>query len=218
MKVLFPGQCIVFYQRLRGCGPELKSVCFSLLIAAFCCMLSACEKKHGIEAAKYYIITKASTICKSATSEPLLLSFATRSDSQAPKFADAHYQLSLAYMKKHNGIQAMKEMFRATSLNPDNDEANLKMAGMLLLARQYDDSEKYVMRVLKKKVDNPEALTIKATIALMKKQLDEAEYLINKVIREKPDAAHLYQIRAGVYLAKKEEKKAVEGNSCILLS
>ncbi len=87
--------------------------------------------------------------------------------SLEPKFADAHYQLSLAYMKDLNGQRAMASMQRAISLDPENMDANLKMAGMLLLARQLDESQKYVMRVLNNDLKQPEALIIKATLALI---------------------------------------------------
>ncbi len=72
---------------------------------------------------------------------------------QEPRFADAHYHLSLASMSNKDGQSAMKEMLRASSLDPDNNDANLKMAGMLLLALQPDESLKYVMKVLDKDVN-----------------------------------------------------------------
>src|SRR6516164_5677527 len=59
-----------------------------------------------------------------------------------PRFAEAHHQLALAYIKLKNSQLAYRELLTATELDPNNLDAKLELTALLLAAHRYDDAQK----------------------------------------------------------------------------
>src|SRR5205823_6441981 len=65
-----------------------------------------------------------------------------------PKFAGAHYQLSLAYQALHDPEAAYREITASVTLDPKNADAQLQLAALLISRRQYDKAEAAALAVL----------------------------------------------------------------------
>src|SRR5271170_4555284 len=57
-----------------------------------------------------------------------------------PRFADAHYQLARAYLGLKNPEAAYRELMETVTLAPQNSEAQLQIATLLIGWHQYDQA------------------------------------------------------------------------------
>jgi Tfp pilus assembly protein PilF len=76
---------------------------------------------------------------------------------QDPRFGEARYKLAEAYAKTGDGRNAYREYIRAADLLPDNVDAQVKAATMLLMARQYEDAKTRAQKALAKDSQNVSA-------------------------------------------------------------
>src|SRR5580765_6663649 len=79
---------------------------------------------------------------------------------QDPKFGEVRYKLAQAYSKRGDNQNAYREYIRAADLLPDNVQAQVDAAALLLLTRQYEDAKTRVQKALAKDPKNVQAQTI----------------------------------------------------------
>lgn len=103
---------------------------------------------------------------------------------QDPKFGEARYKLAETYAKQGDGPGALREYVRAADLLPANVDAQVKAAGLLLLARQFEDAKTRAQKALAKDPKNVQAqIVLGSALAGLNdfdaaiKQLEEANKL-----------------------------------------
>ena len=79
---------------------------------------------------------------------------------QDPKFGEVRYKLAEAYAKRGDSQNAYREYIRAADLLPDNVEAQVTAAGLLLMTRQFEDAKTRVQKALAKEPKNVQAQII----------------------------------------------------------
>src|SRR5580692_11011055 len=57
-----------------------------------------------------------------------------------PRFVQAHYQLGQTYLRSGDNVRAFQELSRVVELSPDNYQAHLDLASLLLSVRNPDGS------------------------------------------------------------------------------
>ena len=65
-----------------------------------------------------------------------------------PRFAEAHYQLARAYLGLKNPEAAYRELMVTVTLAPQNSEAQLQLAALLIGARRYNQAQATAKKIL----------------------------------------------------------------------
>src|SRR6186713_2672747 len=73
---------------------------------------------------------------------------------QDPRFGEARLKLAEVYAKQGDARNAYREYIRAADLLPNNVDAQVKAAGMLLVARQFEDAKARAQKALAKDPKN----------------------------------------------------------------
>ena len=112
-----------------------------------------------------------------------------------PQFAEAHYRLAQTYLKSQNWTPAFQELDRTVQLQPDNLQARLDMANLLLLARdaeQWKQAEEQIDAVLAKDPNNAPAHMAEAGLKNRRGDLAGALQEMQTAIRLAPDRWEQY--------------------------
>jgi tetratricopeptide (TPR) repeat protein len=72
-----------------------------------------------------------------------------------PAFADAHYHLAQTYLKLQHGAGAVQELSRTVELQPDNYQARLELANLLVLGRDFQAAQQQTDLLLKQRPNDP---------------------------------------------------------------
>ncbi|MFA5479697.1 MAG: tetratricopeptide repeat protein, partial [Candidatus Muiribacteriota bacterium] len=130
-----------------------------------------------------------------------------------PTYADAHYQLALAY--KNNGMfdKSLKEVDFALNINPKYSKAYKLKADVLNLAgasagASKDALENY-QKALKFSPGFIEAFIECAILSGEAKEMHEAEKQLVTILKEKPGYADFNNYLGKIYTALKNPKKAL---------
>ncbi|HKC57587.1 MAG TPA: tetratricopeptide repeat protein, partial [Vicinamibacterales bacterium] len=107
-------------------------------------------------------------------------------------FGEARFKLASAYIRFGDGTRALAESVRAADLMPEDIEAQLQAANLLLLSGRFADAQDRAKKVLDR---NPHEL--RATIALGNalaglKDLDGAVEQLEEAVRLDPTRAGTY--------------------------
>jgi tetratricopeptide (TPR) repeat protein len=105
---------------------------------------------------------------------------------------DVHAKLGEAYLRIGDGGNALKEYVRAADLQPDDAEAQVRAAHLLLLAGQFDDAKAHAEKVLARDPKNVRAALIVANSLAGLKDVDGA-------IAQIEDASRLNPGQSGIY-------------------
>ena len=125
----------------------------------------------------------------------------------APKDAEAHYELALAYLGLGGTQQAVGELNKAAELDPKHLPTQLKLAELMATSNSkqaVEEARKRVEGVLVTTPDDAEALT---TLALTKLRLGEpqnAEQDLIKALRAAPTSLRSSMLLASVKLSQKD--------------
>src|ERR1700675_291531 len=65
-----------------------------------------------------------------------------------PKFEQAHYQLANTYLKLSYFYDAFRELETTVSLNSKNSEAELRLADLLFVAKQYQGAKQLAEKLI----------------------------------------------------------------------
>jgi tetratricopeptide (TPR) repeat protein len=127
---------------------------------------------------------------------------------QDDHFAQARFKLAGTYIRMGNGTKALAEASRAADLMPNDSEAQLQAANLLILAGRFPDAEDRARRVLAR---NPQ--DVRATVALGNalaglKDLDGAVGQLEEAIRLDPTRSGSYTTLATLQLGAGRLKEA----------
>ena len=77
--------------------------------------------------------------------------------AQDDKYGEARLKLAEAYIATANAAAALREYVRAADLLPQNNDAQIKAASLLMLAGQFEDARTRVLPVVDRDPSNVEA-------------------------------------------------------------
>src|SRR5437868_105044 len=109
-----------------------------------------------------------------------------------PSYAPAMQKLADAYMAVQDGSSAAEMYVKAADLLPKDTEAQLKAAGVLLLARQFDLARLRTQNILRDDPKNVSAQVIHANAMAGLKQYDRAKTEIERAISLDPLRSSTY--------------------------
>src|SRR5215510_11125143 len=89
-----------------------------------------------------------------------------------PKFGEGRLKLAAAYQQVGNVSQAFREYVRAADLLPQNNEAQVKAAGFLIAAGQFEDARTRIQPVIDRDPTNVDAQLILGNALVGMKDLD----------------------------------------------
>lgn len=184
----------------------------TVLVCALVLGLAGCTSSPQEKEAKY--LKKGQALMEQKDYPRAVLEF-KNAVKEMPKDAEAYYQLSLAYLAMSNPQAAVNQLRKATELNPNHQQAQLKLAGMMLGTRNRDlvqDAEKRLQGVVSGAPDNPEAID---SLAIAEAQLgkpEEATKRLEEALQKFP--THL---KSAVALARlKLAARDIEGAETVL--
>src|ERR1017187_7618738 len=127
-----------------------------------------------------------------------------------PKFAEAHYQLGLAYLHQQppHVKEGYFELRQAAELDPKNLKARLEMGNILWSAREFKRAEDEARKVIEQDPDNAEGYSLLGTSLFALKDSDGALQAYNKVIELKPNDSGAYLNRGVLYASMKKDAEA----------
>lgn len=178
-----------------------------LLLSGLCLLLvvscSAPEKDKQI----YY--EKAMEFVKQEKQEAAVLELRSAIQIDA-KFAEARYQLGLLYLQGGETKKAFAELVRAGDLNPDNLDANLKVAHFYLLSRKKEEARKRIELILAKDPNYRDALVLLANLELSEGKYEEALTALGRIGAESETSDELLNIRGRILAAQQQWDAAEE--------
>src|SRR5579872_6201087 len=121
----------------------LRKKCAGLVLALT--VLAACSR----DPAKYKaaFLSGGAKLAKEGKYQEAVIQFRDAIEID-PRFAAAHYQLALAYLKLNASQEAYRELLTTVELDTGNVDAQLDLAVMLIGARKYDDAQKAAERII----------------------------------------------------------------------
>lgn len=124
-----------------------------------------------------------------------------------PKDADAHYRQALAYIKLGTTTdlqQAFKELSTAVELNSANQDAQLKLGQMFLLAREPGKAREHADVVLAAAPDNKEGVFLRGSSLVNEQKFEEGIAELKRAIALDPQNTNIYLDLARAYAHLKD--------------
>ena len=125
------------------------------------------------------------------------------------RFAIAHARLADTYLKLNDGFHALAESNHAADLLSDDDDAQMAVGRLLMLAHRFDDAAAHAEKVLAKNPRHVEAQILKGNALLGLTDLDAAIKEIQRAITIDPKDARSYAA-LGVAQMKKGRREQAE--------
>jgi tetratricopeptide (TPR) repeat protein len=178
-----------------------------LLLFFFCiCLVPACSSK---EEKKQVYYQNALNYIKEKKRDAAIIELRNAIQIDA-KYGEARYQLGLLYLEAGDGQKAFGELVRAADLNPDNLDANLKVAQFYLLSQKKDESRKRVDHILAKDPNHRDALTLLANLELSERKFAEALAALGKIGKDVDTSDELQNLKGRIYAAQQQWDAAEE--------
>lgn len=108
-----------------------------LVCSLFAAVLTGCSRDPNVRKQKYFDSGEKYFAQGKYREAEIQYRNAVQIDS---RFAQAHYQLALTYLKLNDTNRAYEELGRTVDLNPDNYHARVDLANLLMTARNPDGS------------------------------------------------------------------------------
>ena len=115
-----------------------------------------------------------------------------------PKLASAYYYLALISEENQNWRSLYKNLSKVEQLDANHVQAKIKLAYLMLLAKQADTALEKADFILALDKDNAEAFAIKASAYLQKELYDVAMEYINKAIAADSESAEIASIKVSI--------------------
>lgn len=125
-----------------------------------------------------------------------------------PRFGEAHWKLAAAYEKQGNAAATLREYVRAADLLPTNVDVQLKAAGYLLIAGQFDDAKARAQQALKLNPRNVDALIVHADAMASMKDIDGAVRDIEDALKTDLHEGRVYSALGALRLAQNQRAEA----------
>jgi tetratricopeptide (TPR) repeat protein len=120
---------------------------------------------------------------------------------------DAHYHTGLIYLKRgtmQDLQQAFKEFSATVELDPTNQDAQLKLGQLLLLAGQPEKARSHADIVLATAPDNKDGVALRGTSLLREEKFEDAVTELKKAIALDPQNINNYLELARAYIRLKD--------------
>jgi len=127
---------------------------------------------------------------------------------QDGRFGEARYKLALAYIEMNDGNRALDEAVRAADLLPDDVDAQIQAANLLIRAGRYADAQDRANAVLQRKPDDVRATVSLGNALAGLRDLDGAVAQLEAAIRLDPTRAGSYTNLATLQLGAGRLKEA----------
>jgi tetratricopeptide (TPR) repeat protein len=109
-----------------------------------------------------------------------------------PKFGEARWKLAQTYERMQNLRAAIPEFIRAADASPDNREAQLKAAEVLLQIRRYDDAKARTTLLIQRDAKDVDALLLQANAMAALKDTAGALARIEDALKIKPRDSRIF--------------------------
>jgi len=127
---------------------------------------------------------------------------------QDPRFGEARFKLAETYLRDNDPAGAYHEYIRAADLMPEDVDAQLKAAQMLLLARQFQDAKTRADGILANDPRNVQALIVRGNALAGLNDLDGAIGQLEDAVTIDPDRTGVYGSLGVLQLAKGDAQAA----------
>ena len=115
-----------------------------------------------------------------------------------PKLANAYYYLALISEKNQNWKSLYKNLTKVEQLDANHVQAKIKLAYLMLLAKQADTALEKADFILALDKDSAEAFAIKASAYLQKELYDVAMEYIDKALEQDSESAEIASIKVSI--------------------
>lgn len=179
--------------------------CFRALVPAIVIVAAACAKDPEI--AKREFVASGDRYVQQGKYKEAVVQY-RNAVQQDPLYGAARLKLADAYAKAGDPVNAAREYIRAGDLLPDDPGAQLKAAGVLLLAERYEEARARAKAVLGKNPRSVEAQILLGNATAQLKDLDGAVAQVEEAIRLDPARGLTYTNLGGLHLAKGNPEEA----------
>ena len=140
-----------------------------------------------------------------------------------PRYADAHYQLAMTYLKTRQWPRANQELVRTIELQPANYPARIEMAKLLIAAGDLQQAQEQTDVLLRDRSNDGKSHFVAADLLAAQNRPTAALQEIQKAIALDPDDSDFYldlalmQLKNGQSEAAETNfKKAIETNPKVI--
>jgi tetratricopeptide (TPR) repeat protein len=126
-----------------------------------------------------------------------------------PNYADAEYDLGLAYAHKGQSAEAIDHYQKALKINPDSASAHNNLGNVFFKIGQLDQAEAQYEAALKTKPDYGEAHNNLANVFLQQHRVDDAIREFKRALEIEPQSSHILFNLGVVYLKNGQVDDAV---------
>lgn len=170
-----------------------------LLSLPICASLLICACSKDPEVAKREFLANGDKYAAAGKDREAIVEY-RNALQQDPRFGQARYKLAETHAKLGELQEAYPEYMRAADLLPDDKNAQLKAATMLLMARQFEDGRERADKVLELDPRNVQALILRANALAGLSKVDEALVEAEKAIAEDPSEGASYAALGAIQL------------------
>jgi cellulose synthase operon protein C len=103
-----------------------------------------------------------------------------------PQYADAHYQLAQTYLKLQQGAGAAQELSRTVELQPENYQARMALANLLILGRDFKTAQQQTDWLLQQRPNDPAVHSLTSSLFAAQGNLPAAIDEVQKAIALDP--------------------------------
>jgi tetratricopeptide (TPR) repeat protein len=125
-----------------------------------------------------------------------------------PKFGEARLKLAETYERMNNPRAAFPEFIRAADALPDNRDAQIKAAQILLLGGRFEDAKARATALVTKNPKDVEALLLHANAMAMLKDPEGAINEIEEALKLQPNESRTFVNLGAVRMNRGEAEKA----------
>lgn len=130
----------------------------------------------------------------------------------SPRNAGAHYYRGISLAEDGDIEPALQALEEALELNPDLEEARMRLAGLYILYFPTDKlslASQHLEAVLKQTPDHRKALSVLGNLKIRTRDFEGAEKIFNKIVQQYPDQAAGYVKLGLLYEMTKRHEKAL---------
>lgn len=189
------GGCVETRSVLSGAPPLVLGVLGVLMLGACSLSPQAQMQKYMSNGAKYATEGKP---------REAVIQFRNAVELD-PKSAAAHYQLARTYLGLNNTEGAFKQLKEVAALDPANSDAQLQLASLMIIRREYNEAQTVLRKVLKTNTSNTQ-VNARAHAMLGERfaatrNISEAVQELEKAIALAPERQEFYEALGAIHVA-----------------
>ncbi len=160
------------------------SVMRLIVVLALLAILGGCSRDPNVRKQKYYESGQRYFEKGKYREAALQFGNAIQVDS---KYADAHYQLAKTDIKLQDWLHAYQELNRTLDLQPDNYQARIDIANLLIADREANKAQEHIDLLLQKDPDDPQVHEAAANLLSAEADYNGAILQMQKALSLAPD-------------------------------